>query len=146
MTTPLALAKTILRISDWKITHLSVQKILYFCHMFYMGKYDGSPLVEEEFEAWAYGPILPSLYEDLKIFGGSPITSFYKVDEIKDDKIIPVLEEVAGTLGKKEAWQLVSLTHSKEGAWAKYYTPKFHRKIPNGAILKEYERFKQKTP
>lgn len=142
MTTALALAKTILRISDWKITHLSVQKILYLCHMFYMGKYDGSPLVEEDFEAWAYGPILPSLYEDLKIFGGSPITSFYKVDETNDDKKLAVLEKVVEALKKKTAGQLVGLTQSKEGAWAKYYRPEFHRKIPNGAILKEYDRFK----
>ena len=142
----LGLVKTICRISNWKITHLSAQKILYFCHMFYMGRQKDNfrPLLEEKFEAWAYGPVLPSLYEELRIFGGDVITSFYKVDEIEDPKIIGVVKEVAEKLAKKEAWQLVSLTHSSNSAWAKYYAPKAHRKIPHEAILKEYnERFRE---
>ena len=42
----------------------------------------------------------------------------------KYDLLIPgLLEMIATDLVKRDAWQLVALTHTKDGAWAKNYTP-----------------------
>ena len=37
------------------------QKILYFAHMACLGEY-GEPLIDEQFHAWLYGPVIPNLY------------------------------------------------------------------------------------
>jgi uncharacterized phage-associated protein len=55
-------ARTLGYYSDWKLSNLQMQKILYLAHMVYMDKNSGEPLVDEDFQAWDYGPVLPSLY------------------------------------------------------------------------------------
>lgn len=140
----LMIAKKICELSNWQITNLSLQKIIYFCHMIYLGRNNGEPLVEEDFQAWMYGPVLPTLYEKLKIFGAQPIKNrFYRVNEIDDQSINSFLEEIAGALLKREAWELVTLTHSKTGAWAKNYVSGFNKKISNEDILEEYVGFNE---
>lgn len=47
------------------VTPLKLQKILYFCHADFLVR-TGYPLVAEEFEAWRYGPVLPSVYQAFK--------------------------------------------------------------------------------
>ena len=39
------------------ITNLSLQKIVYFCHVWSLIEFD-RPLVKQRFEAWQYGPVL----------------------------------------------------------------------------------------
>lgn len=137
----LQLAKKICELSHWHISNLSVQKIIYFCHMFHLGKNNGNVLIDQLFEAWDYGPVLPTLYRELRIFGAAPIESlfFYRTENIEDRNIASLVEDVAGDLVKREPWQLVALTHSKDGAWAKNYFPGTNKSIPNEDILEEYK-------
>lgn len=136
------IAKKICALSNWRITNLSIQKVIYFCHMFYLGKNDGKPLINELFEAWDYGPVLPSLYQRLKMFGAGPIEPliFTFTDNIKDSAVNKLIDTVAGALVQRDPWQLVALTHNKLGAWAKNYTPSSNIKIANKDILEEYKR------
>ena len=131
------IAKKICELSNWRITNLSIQKVIYFCHMFYLGANNGKPLIDESFEAWDYGPVLPSLYHKLKMFGADPIESllFTFTEDIKDVIVNKLIEEVAGALVDREAWELVALTHSKKGAWVKNYYPNLNKKISNTDIL-----------
>jgi len=55
-----------------KISNLSLQKIVYFCHVWSLIELK-SPLVGQQFEAWEYGPVLPYLYREFKSFDRSPI-------------------------------------------------------------------------
>lgn len=45
------------------ISNLKLQKLLYFSWLEYYRR-NGTPLFEEEFEAWKYGPVVPSVYYD----------------------------------------------------------------------------------
>lgn len=136
------IAKKICILSSWRITNLSIQKVIYFCHMFYLGMNNGKPLVSESFEAWNYGPVLPSLYQGLKMFGADPIEPliFNFIKDIENSSISKLVDEVAGALVNRDAWELVALTHSKSGAWVKNYHPGFNNKIPNTDILEEYQK------
>lgn len=57
---------------NYKVTPLKLQKLLFFVHADFLVA-TRAPLVREEFEAWSYGPVLPSVYKEFKAFSGSPI-------------------------------------------------------------------------
>ncbi len=58
---------------DKRLTPLQVIKLVYIAHGWYLGL-TGEPLINEHPEAWEYGPVIPSLYHEFKIFGRGPIT------------------------------------------------------------------------
>src|SRR5215216_2283072 len=67
---------------DRPVTNLSLQKIVYFCHVWSLINL-GRPLVRHKFEAWEFGPVLPYLYREFKTFDRSPITSrATRIDQI----------------------------------------------------------------
>lgn len=132
-------AYKVCELSEWRVTNLQVQKILYLAHMAYLGK-ENVPLIEEDFEASMFGPVLPKLYGKLKIFGSSPIPSyFFSVDKnihsVKEERC---LVDAWEHLRNKKNWELVGLTHRMNGAWAKVYNPNYNNTIPPSLILEEY--------
>lgn len=135
-------AHKVCELSHWTITNLKLQKILYLSHMFYLGK-SKIPLLEEEFEAWLHGPVLPSLYNHVKVFGDRPITNvFSSLDERKSSVELDFLQKKFAELDDKSAWDLVVMTHLKGGAWEKYFNKENRNiKIPDQAILEEYNKF-----
>ena len=56
---------------------MKIIKLVYIAHGHYLAKND-SPLFTEKVEAWDYGPVIPSLYHEFKIYGAFPIDSFAK--------------------------------------------------------------------
>ncbi len=52
--------------SEWTLTQLELQKLLYLSHMIHLGFYK-SPLVYGDFEAWEFGPVHPELYKIVRI-------------------------------------------------------------------------------
>lgn len=46
-------------------SHLKLHKILYFVQGYYHA-YFGRPILEEDFQAWVHGPVLPSLFKTMK--------------------------------------------------------------------------------
>lgn len=132
-------AKALGTYSGWTISNLQMQKMLYFAHMFFLGR-TGEPLVDENFEAWNYGPVLPSLYKKVRFFGSDNI-----VDVFSGSSTFPntpeynILQEAAQSLAHRPASHLVNITHHQSGAWAKHYRANVRGiKIPNQDILEEY--------
>ena len=81
-------AKKICELSNWTVTNLKLQKILYLAQMVHLGRNNGDPLIDEKFEAWMYGPVLPNLYKIMKEFGGSPVRNrFYNVPPINNQNV-----------------------------------------------------------
>ena len=140
-------AYKICELSNWSMTNLKLQKLLYLSHLLYLGEKKKN-LVDEDFEAWNFGPVLPSLYDKVKIFGDRPIQNiFFNTRKNESLSEIIFLKEKYKELSHKSAWELVLMTHLKEGAWEKYYSKdEKNIKIPNAAILEEYNKFyEQKT-
>lgn len=50
------------------LTQMKLQKLVYFAHGWHMALCN-TPLVDEEFQAWRYGPVIPSVYHKFKSFG-----------------------------------------------------------------------------
>jgi uncharacterized phage-associated protein len=63
--------------SGWRLTNLSLQKILYIAQMVYMGEHAGARLIDTEFEAWAFGPVSSPLYHKVRAFGAGAIENVF---------------------------------------------------------------------
>lgn len=131
-------AKCICNLSEWTITNLQVHKLLYLAHMVYLGR-NKNPLVDELFQAWMFGPVLPKVYNRFKIFGSSPVRKqIFNNLEFPKKKEFSILEETWRLLKDKKGWELVALTHREGGAWEKYFYPDLNSLIPNESIIEEY--------
>lgn len=138
----LSAAKELARLSNWSLTNLQLQKILYLAHMVYMYQNEGAPLIVEGFQAWDYGPVQPSVYHRAKIYGAAPVGSiFLDVSNIDgDSKEAAILKQAYSELSGLTGGQLVHATHKKGGAWDKNYEPgRRNHPIPNDQILEEYK-------
>jgi len=106
------------------ITNLKMQKLLYFTHVWSLVN-SGESCFEEKFQAWPNGPVLKSVYDQLKHFGGMPIDpDFSGIDSEKKLQTLEkslsiqkeVLDEVYEIYGSLPAFQLVALSH-QENSW-----------------------------
>jgi len=133
-------AKFLCRESDWSLSNLSLQKILYLAHMFYMGENNGTRLVDNDFEAWDFGPVVPALYRRVKAFGSEPIKNiFYSVADVREHSAEEILSWALEEFGSLRPGQLVNITHGDDGAWARAYAAgKRGIVIPDEYILDEY--------
>ena len=136
-----SVARTLCEKAGWTLTNLQLQKILYLAQMVYMGKHGGRRLIDDSFEAWEYGPVLPSVYHKVKIFGGNPVRDiFFGEEPITDNDDATFIESAARELGSVSPGKLVAITHSDEGAWVKHYHPNRRNvRIPDADIYDEYK-------
>lgn len=131
-----AVAKYLCRASGWTISNLEVQKMMYLSHMAYLGA-SGRRLVSESFEAWDYGPVVPSVYRRLKVFGSRPVRNlFHDVQDIQDPNICGFLDSAYNALSQYSAAQLIDITHKADSAWAKVYEP---GRIGNSPIMDDID-------
>jgi uncharacterized phage-associated protein len=138
---PLIAAKKVCELRTWGVSNLEINKILYFAHMLFLGRHGlGSPLVDEMFQAWDYGPVLPSVYHRTKAFGRKPVQNvFYWIPDLPKGGESGIIEEAVDELAGKSPAELVAITHWEDGAWARHYEPGARGiVIPNKDILYEY--------
>lgn len=127
--------------SDWTLTNLALQKLLYLSHMKFIGAENGPSLIRETFEAWKYGPVVPRLYERVKKFGAKPIANVFPVDRNILLREHITIRGVVRNFADKTPGQLVELTHRADGAWDNCYDPRLnHVVIPNYAIAIEFQQ------
>ncbi|AVX05251.1 hypothetical protein MXMO3_02740 [Maritalea myrionectae] len=116
------------RQDGFKVTNLSLQKLIYFAHGMFLLRHN-SPLVSGYFEAWQYGPVHPLLYRELKSNGRQSIVSQLVLKDIfsgevrelappKDPAILEVVDLVVERYAKLPASLLVSLSHAPGSPWA----------------------------
>lgn len=97
---------------------MKVLKLVYITHGFHLAFKD-TPLIEEDVQAWQYGPVIPELYFRLKT-KTLGITSDYIKDKEKfekDTEVKNLLEAVYRKYGKYTGGQLSNLTHNQDTPW-----------------------------
>lgn len=126
------------------VTHLKLQKLLYYVVARYL-KNTNNSLLNESVSKWQYGPVVKSVYHQFKIFGdkslkpvtylssesnysgnGDFIIKFADVDSINQSlsqviDIHNVVSFVITELGGFSAFELVDRTHA-ELAWKNFET------------------------
>lgn len=108
------------------ISPMKLQKLVYILYKEYL-KLTGKSLFSERFEAWQYGPVLPNIYSEFKIYRGTPIKSYSldsdgtitKVKFSDGSNLYNVFYEVWEKYKYKTGYELSDLTHKENGAWDK---------------------------
>ena len=110
------------------ITTMKLQKLVYYCQAWSLG-WDEVPLFNEEFEAWANGPVSPDLFARHKgRFVVDPSFLSDIPDYAFDSDAIETMESVLQFYGDKEPQWLSELTH-QEAPWKEARAG-----IPSGAF------------
>lgn len=100
------------------ITHLKLQKLLYYAQGFSLALY-GELLFSEPIEAWEHGPVIRLIYDYYKMLRATPIFPQEGIDFSKyDEKTKGLLNEVYEQYGQYSAWKLRDMSHSEE-PWVK---------------------------
>ncbi len=127
MTNMMRLSRHIIAVTsqnfNW-ITNLQLQKILYFVLVegFRRGILDRQRLetiYDQPFEAWLYGPVAPSVYNEFKHNGANQIIENFETDPEFDD--IHHLNELIEQLSKDDVFSLVEESHEHD-VWKKNKT------------------------
>lgn len=95
------------------MTNMKLQKMLYYQQGFHLA-YFGTPLFDEDIEAWMYGPVVPSVYNNYKENGkGGIIPNKEKIFKFKNEKEEALFNEVFRVYGVYSALGLMEMTHSE---------------------------------
>lgn len=95
------------------MTNMKLQKMLYYQQGFHLA-YFGSPLFEEDMEAWMYGPVVPGVYEMYSEAGMNGIKGNRdEVIALEEDQEEALFYEVFSVYGKYSAIGLMEMTHEE---------------------------------
>lgn len=98
-------------------TPMQIIKLVYICHGWMLGLH-GRPLIFQPVEAWQYGPVISTVYQGVKQFGGSHVTGKIEArdgefDEIESD----LIEQVCDKYSRLSGIALSRLTHAQDTPW-----------------------------
>lgn len=80
----------------------------------------GSPLFDDDFEAWKYGPVIPSVYRRFSLYGGMKITR--NCEQISlPSSITHIINPIIIEMRAKHPWELVEETHQDGTPWARTF-------------------------
>ncbi len=95
------------------MTNMKLQKMLYYQQGFHLA-YFGTPLFEDDIEAWMYGPVVPIVYDTYKYKGRDGIepnrTSMFNFNNQKE---YALFNEVCKVYGAYSAIGLMNMTHNE---------------------------------
>lgn len=114
------------------LTPMKLQKLMFYAQSWSLKIYD-EPIFDDFFAKWQYGPVIPSLYHDVKIYGSSPIkrkiASVIMGDEgklavapivpVNDKKVNTLIDRIVEVYGALRGTQLSYLTHLPGTAWSR---------------------------
>lgn len=126
---------------EGSVTNLQLNKIVFFAQAWSL-VLKNKPLFDEDFRAWDYGPVLPSIYHKFKDNGKQYIArvSDNIFEDVFDSETIDLLLDVYREYSKYSATELVNLTHVKGGVWDQIRSKNKKKKneiIPKD-LIKEY--------
>ena len=127
-------------IADGKLfTPLQIQKLVFFAHAWVLAFYH-QPLLEREFEAWTYGPVMPAIYHNLSYYGGESVTQRTLARETPfGEGETSILAQVYDMYGKFDGLQLSAMSHTPGGPWDRTWR-KYNRQavIPDDLIERHF--------
>lgn len=99
-----------------EMSTMKLEKLCYYCQAWHL-VWEEVPLFEEDFQAWANGPVCPQLfYLHKNIFKiNENILSQFSIDSLKDNEKESI-DIVIKEYGEKAGYWLSELTH-KERPW-----------------------------
>lgn len=143
------------------LDQMQLQKLVYYANGWHLA-IKGKRLINEQVEAWRYGPVIPSLRESFRDYGDQPIDapasyllptrrgmiSFEEIEEVVPtieqgnpsdlEFVKSLLERVWQVYGNYTGIQLSNMTHEAGSPWDHVYR-KYDGNIPKGTDIPEQE-------
>ncbi len=102
------------------ITNLKLQKLVYYAQSWNLALL-GRELINEDFQAWVHGPVIPALYQDYSHLKWKPIQredlteeAFAIIKKEFEPDVLDNLKEVEYEYFGLAAYELEKLTHNEE--------------------------------
>ncbi len=73
------------------VSHKKLQKLLYYVESWHLVHFQDT-LIEEDFEAWVHGPVVPEVYHKLKEFGFNDLKVVNEEHDTVDKEIDAIVE------------------------------------------------------
>lgn len=127
------------------LTPMQLLKLVYIAHGWSYGFFN-EPLIDDDIEAWKYGPVIPALYQAIKKYGNTAITQdisypWFKSEDSLSENNAKVINFVYKKYGHFDGIQLSMLTHEQGTPWSEVFNPlSWGDKIPNSIIHTHYKR------
>ena len=152
-------ANFILNRADKEGRNMSILQLLKLVYIFFGWTSAFHPkhsdLFSDRIEAWKYGPVIPSLYYELRRFGREPIRGGRALvynpstdesprvaleSEIKDKEVLKTLELIWNSYKDAPAEHIVALTHQEGTPWRQVYDEEMYGiEIPKDSIRSYYK-------
>ena len=130
----------IARLEGKTIDPMKLQKLVYLAHAWNLA-FTGQPLIQEQFEAWKFGPVCPPLYRLYKQFGSGPIPAPVNGQSALEHTFEHIIREAWRVYGERTGMNLSDLTHESGSAWSQVFSSRlFNVVIPNDFIQNEFTR------
>ena len=140
------------------LSPMKLQKLVYYAHGWLLAN-TGKPLINEEIQAWTYGPVVPDIFNEFRSFGNSHIDTYatelrfsngklsLTVPEVdKDDEDAnEIIRKVWENCKNMTAIQLSNATHAKGTPWdivASHFRDELPKniEIPNALIEANFRK------
>lgn len=106
---------------DTPVSDLQLQKILYYIQLNFI-RYLGYRAFDNEIQAWAFGPVIPDVYNRFKKYGSSVIRQIYaNIQYLFTDNEKEIVDKVIRACISLAPWELVDKSHCKGGPWDTIY-------------------------
>ncbi|SFI28549.1 Panacea domain-containing protein [Halpernia frigidisoli] len=74
------------------VSHKKLQKLLYYVEAWHLVNFK-KPILQEDFQAWVHGPVIPDLYQKLKDFGFNDLAIINEEEETVDKEIEYIIKK-----------------------------------------------------
>lgn len=138
---------------DYGISNPKLQKVLYFIQAYFLIR-EKVPCFSEEIEAWAFGPVVPEVYEEFESSGSCdiPYIKTYRIFRDRglfslercefDDLVIPdaVKREINRVVDRLAGYSATDLTEitMRQDPWENAYVPGEQNEITTESIRKYF--------
>ena len=96
---------------------MKLLKLVYLAHGWNLG-FTGVALISDEVQAWQWGPVIPSLYHEIKQFRDRPIPAdVISASLIQPDAVSPLLGKIWDGYSRFSGAQLSTITHEEGSPW-----------------------------
>lgn len=128
-------------------TPMQLLKLVYIAHGWMFGFFN-KPLIDDDIEAWKYGPVIPNLYQAVKKYGNRPIDEAISLplweriqgQQSLDEEEQKVVKFVYKKYGHFDGIQLSMLTHQNDTPWSEVFDPySWGDRISNNVIHRYYK-------
>jgi uncharacterized phage-associated protein len=133
------------------LTPMQIIKLVYVANGWSLALLD-RPLIEEQIQAWQYGPVIPNVYRAFNRFGSAPITQAainaatgfeYTADFDPED--MRLIKAVVDSYGHMHAFQLSNKMHEPGTPWTETFkTTGAYSVIPQDVIRKHFLTLKDR--